>query len=78
MKKLWARIGMSVDITDDEYYVIKTLLDGGLEDEVREILLNLFKNKGYFNGDSYMPGNWCDAAKDNPNENEFILMEEYK
>ena len=75
MKRLWARIGMSVDVTDDEYYVIKTLMDGGLEDEVRKILMPLFLNRGYFDGDSYMPGNYCDIGTDNPNEDEFDLTE---
>lgn len=74
MKRLWARIGMSVDITDDEYYVVKTLLDAGLDKEARSILLDLFLDRGYFNGDSYMPGNYCDIAQDNPNENEFDLI----
>jgi hypothetical protein len=78
MKRLWARIGMNVDVTDEEYDVIKILLDGGLEDEARKILWELFKTRAYMNGDSYMPGNHCDAAVDNPNEDEFILTEEYK
>lgn len=74
MKKLWARIGMSVDITDEEYEVIKTLMDGGIEEEARKILFQLFVDRGYINGDSYMPGNYCDMGTDNPNENEFDLI----
>ena len=74
MKRLWARIGMSVDVTDEEYDVIKTLMDGGLKDEVKEILSKLFRDRGYLDGDSYMPANYCDMATDNPNEDEFDLI----
>ena len=74
MKRLWARIGMSVEITDEEYDAIKTWMDAGLEDKTREILSGLFRNRGYFDGNSYMPGNYCDMATDNPNEDEFDLI----
>ena len=74
MKRLWARIGMSVDVTDEEYDVIKTLMDSGLEDGAKTILAAMFHSRGYFDGDSYMPGNYCDMATDNPNENEFDLI----
>ena len=74
MKRLWARIGMSVDVTDDEYDEIKNLMEDGFEYEAKEMVSELFRIRGYCNGDSYMPGNYCDAAQDNPNENEFDLI----
>ena len=73
MKKLWARIGMSVNITDEEHATIKTLLSEGKEEEARVILARLFINKGYYNGDSYMPGNYIGGCEDNPNEDVFDL-----
>ena len=74
MKRLWARIGMSVDISDEEYAKIKVLLQED-EEKTRAILTQLFTNKGYLNGDSYMPGNYICGCEDNPNEDEFDLLE---
>jgi hypothetical protein len=74
MKRLWARMGMSVDVTDEEHAELVELLKEGKEDEAREIIVDMFLCNGYINGDSYMPGNWCDAGQDNPNENVFDLI----
>lgn len=75
MKRLWARIGMSVDITDEEYAEIKALLNENKRQEVNKILSQMFLNRAYRNGESYMPGNYCGACDDNPNECDFELTE---
>ena len=74
MKRLWARIGVAVDVTDEEYVKIKTLLQEN-EEEAIELLKQLFTNNGYLNGDSYMPGNYIGGCEDNPNDEEFTLWE---
>ena len=70
MKKLWARIGTTVEITDEEHEKLKVLFQEN-EDEARKVLTQLFVKRGYLNGDSYMP----DGCADNPNEDEFDLLE---
>ena len=74
MKTLWARVGMSANITDDEHMAIVKLLDDGKEDEARGMLCQIFMNRGYLDGDSYMPSNYCSGCEDNPNDYEFNLM----
>ena len=74
MKALWARVGMSANITDEEHMAIVKLLDDGKEDEARGMLCQIFMNRGYLYGDSYMPGNYCSGCEDNPNDEEFDLM----
>lgn len=74
MKTLWARVGMSAVIADDEYAEIVKLLDDGNEVEARRMLVQIFMNRGYIEGDSYMPGNDCCGCGDNPNEREFNLI----
>jgi hypothetical protein len=75
MKRLWARIGMSVDVTDEEYTKIKTMMEDGRLSEAREILVDMFLNRAYLIGDSYMPCGY-DCGCDNPNEYDFDLMED--
>ena len=75
MKTLWARVGMSVDITEEEHTQIKQLIECGRDDEAGKILTELFVNRGYFSGDSYMPGNYCNCCEDNPNAYEFDLLD---
>lgn len=65
MKTIWARIGMSVEITDEEFEKLKNTahdpnskaygydLYGDLD--VTEWLLEKFQKSGKINGDSYIP-----------------------
>ena len=76
MKTLWARIGMSVRITDEEEEQVKTLLNNDKKVEAREMLLDLFLSRGYIDGDSYLPSNHNDGCNDNPNEDDIDLMED--
>ena len=53
-KSLWARVGMSIYLTDDEYKRIRALMDS---DPLRaqNLLVELFKTRGIMNGESYIP-----------------------
>lgn len=73
MKTLWARVGMSIDITDAEHEKLIQLINNGDDDMARAIISKLFLNQGRINGDSYMPGNYCNGCEDNPNKDEFDL-----
>ena len=70
MKKITARITMSVDVTDEEY---KEILNEIKDDDGDDFnldyndLLNLFKDSGYIDedyGDSYIPGPWIEALEE--------------
>lgn len=61
MKKLTARITMSVEVPEEEYS--KIITDDTDDIEVTGELLELFKTKGYIDedyGDSYIPGSWIE------------------
>ena len=73
MKTLWARIGMSVSVTDEEYDKMQELIAED-EDEASEMISKIFLERGVIYGDSYMPGNDCAGCKDNPNNDELTLM----
>ena len=74
MRTLWARVGMSAAITEEEYAEIAKLLNEGNEAEAKGMLRQIFMNRGYLDGDSYMPGYDCLGCRDNPNEYELDLM----
>lgn len=61
-KKLWARIGMSCEVSDTEYEELKTLMKEKPGDAAT-MLYKLFSQKGEHNGDNYLVAD-CD---DNPN-----------
>lgn len=61
-KKLWARIGMSCEVSDTEYEKLKTLMKEKPGDAA-SMLYELFIEKGERDGDSYLVAD-CD---DNPN-----------
>lgn len=64
MKKLWARVGMGFEVSDEDYILIKEAIENGDGDKVNQILFN---SNHYIDGGSYLPSD-CD---DNPNENDF-------
>lgn len=61
MKKIWARIGMSSEVTDEEYEDLKKLAmhNGRLDDlndtDFPDWLIEKFKNKAIMDGESYIP-----------------------
>ena len=63
MKKITARITMSVEIPDKMYEKIK----GSDDYDVTGELMELFKANGYIDedyGDSYIPGPWIEALEE--------------
>lgn len=68
MKNLWARIGFTVQVTDEEHKKIKDMMLHN-PDEAQNYLNALFKEKGQKDGDSYLPG----GIDDNPNSQDFEL-----
>lgn len=65
-KKLWARIGFSLEVSVEEYEELKIKMETN-PSEAESLLYNLFKERGEMNGNSYLPAD-CD---DNPNEDDF-------
>lgn len=58
MKRIWARVGMSLDISDEEYEELKKLRDenGDLTILECDSDLNLrFLERGYADGETYIP-----------------------
>ena len=52
---LWGRLGMSVRLTEDEHKTISKLLEEGRSEEASAVIFTLFKTRGVFDGDSYVP-----------------------
>lgn len=52
---LWGRIGMSIRLTEDEHTTISKLLEEGKGEEASAMIFTLFKMRGVFDGDSYVP-----------------------
>ncbi len=75
-KTIWARVGMSATISDEEYEELRVLCNGTEEqqEEARLKLSGIFLQKGFWDGESYMPGNNSCAGEDNPNNDEFDLI----
>ena len=72
MKKRWSRIGMTSDVSDEEYKKIKKLTNSKIDSEFAEgqrLISKLFRERGRMNGNSYMPDNSC--CESNPNDWEF-------
>lgn len=72
MKKIFARIGMTAEISDEEYERIKKLTNSKLDNEFVEcqrLMSKIFREKGHMDGNSYMPDNSC--CEGNPNTWEF-------
>lgn len=65
-KRLWARIGFSLEVSAEEYEEIKFQMKNN-PSEAEGLLYNLFKKRGEMDGNSYLPAD-CD---DNPNETDF-------
>ena len=56
MKKIWARIGISLDISDDEWKeLLERSSDGKDEITLTEEEANRFVKNGKVDGDSYIP-----------------------
>ena len=71
MKKITARITMSVNVTDDVFDKIinKSKEDDNYYDdvEITDSLMELFKANGYIDedyGDSYIPGPWIECFEE--------------
>lgn len=61
-KKLWARVGMSCEVSEAEYEKLKTLMKEKPRDAER-MLNELFAKKGERDGESYL----VLGSEDNPN-----------
>ncbi|MDR1707429.1 MAG: hypothetical protein LBR46_05445 [Prevotella sp.] len=66
MKKIWARLGMVFEVSDENYKLVDEAMKNKDNEKVSEIL---FKSKCYTGGESYIPV----GCEDNPNEVEFNL-----
>lgn len=61
MKRIYARITMALDVTDEEYEKVYKEYEENFDVEVVDDLLKTFKEKGVVDenwGDSYIPGHW--------------------
>lgn len=67
-RRLWARIGMSLEVTEDEYQEICTLIKNTPEKAARW-LYEKFASIGSFDGNSYLPKD----VDDNPNTEDFTF-----
>lgn len=65
MKKLWARVGMELEVTDEEYESIqeKAMGEDYCFDEDSE-LAKRFISDGKLSGESYVPDDCLDEWKD--------------
>lgn len=66
MKRLWARIGMSIPCTDEEYEELKLLMETDT-DKAQDLLWKMVYKTSYYDGESYLPPD----ADDNPNHVDF-------
>ena len=66
MKRLWARIGMSIPCTDEEYEELKLLMETDV-DKAQDLLWKMVYKTSYYDGESYLPPD----ADDNPNHEDF-------
>lgn len=66
MKNLWARVGMQITCSDENYEKLQQLMKTD-ENAAKEFLWDLIFFNHEFAGDSYLPG----RIDDNPNEEDF-------
>ena len=72
MAKLWARAGISFEISDDKLAEVKRLLQSGLVHEAQEIVSDAMLGTYEFDGENYIPDNdACVAGVDELREFEF-------
>lgn len=64
MKKIWARIGTTFEISDEDYEALKIAIAANDAEAVSNVLCN---SPHYTDGNSYLPAD-CD---DNPNADDF-------
>lgn len=64
MKKLWARVGMTFEVSDEDY---KTISDAIKNNDCNTVSDILFKSNYYTDGDGYLP----EGIDDNPNGEDF-------
>lgn len=60
MKRIWARVGMTYEVTDEDY---KMLEDAISQNNLALVCVILNSSKHYENGESYLPA----GVDDNPN-----------
>lgn len=56
MKTLWARIGVSLDVTDAEYEMLRSVYKTDYDVELNTEWAERFFNDGFLDGDGYIPG----------------------
>ena len=65
-KRLWARISVVCEVTDEEYEQLEYMME--VESNDAATMLNkLFRERGKEDGDNYLVGNY----EDNPNYDDF-------
>lgn len=67
-KKLWARIGVTIECTDEELKHLKELMNKD-SDAAKEFLNKIVNERGYRSGESYLPY----STDDNPNVDDFVF-----
>lgn len=75
MKKVWARIGVEITLTDKEYENFMNKAKGNFADREmsEELFLQFLKNKEktHLNGESYLPDQIYCEGYDNPENSEI-------
>ena len=61
-KKIWARIGITLEVSDDYYEELKDRADKNGTCDLSESEAKIWMTEGKVNGDSYIPGEEFEEA----------------
>lgn len=75
MKKLWGRVGVEVDFTDEEYYTLTELINNKDWVGANNFLEEILKEKAKLNGETYFPANLNFGRDDCDNPDEELNFE---
>ena len=89
MKKVWMRVGVSVEVTDEQFAELRDMSTAGNANyrdvDVPDWLIDLAQNNGEIDGDAYIPGdiireldyenNECAATRETIEELKEVLFE---
>ena len=68
MKRIWFRVGMEAEITEDELEILKS---GDWKNKTE--LMRKIIEKAELSGETYVPMNWGDDRYDNPDDDEICV-----
>lgn len=60
MKKIWARVGITVEVPDNKYNELKKRCKSNNNDCLTEEEAEYFRKNGFIDGESYIPENCWD------------------